>query len=339
MLNILKVKKLKVAAFAMATFCFAGMAQATLLQLAPINELTTTTYNNFQIQSMDLNQKCSAAGDIRCLPSGPYPVQSSPGQIYNEVVILSSVVNPNINNTPSPLGIGTPVDNPFQTPTGNQGAAFQMTSGTEPGGAVATFLGDLIGTWEVKLSDLVSWLGAGKGAVFLFDNNQQGTGPAQSLNIWGQVNIVDSAGVVQNCFEFSLGSTGCGSTAPAPAAYVPAIGNYCVSTTNGAAYNVGTASNAGSCTATAGDYFVNDNLSTSNAEYAVFSSALDSGLQGWADAGYLMSVNMLYNGNNAGAEQLWISSGLQTTFVTEPTSLALLGLGLLGLVAVRKRKV
>ena len=338
MLNILKVKKLKVAAFAMATFCFAGMAQATLLQLAPINELTTTTYNNFQIQSMDLNQKCSAAGDIRCLPSGPYPVQSSPGQIYNEVVILSSVVNPNINNIPSPLGVGAPVDNPFETPTGSQGAAFQMTPGNEPGGGVATFLGDLIGTWEVKLSDLVNWLGVGKGVVFLFDNNQEGTGPAQSLNIWGQVNIVNSAGVVQNCFEFSLG-TGCGSTTPAPAAYVPAIGNYCVSTTNGAAYNVGTASNSGDCTVTTGDFFVNDNLSTSNAEYAVFSSALDSGLQGWADAGYLMSVNMLYNGNNAGAEQLWISSGLQTTFVTEPTSLALLGLGLLGLVAVRKRKV
>lgn len=337
MMDIFNLKKIKVIFIYMVSVCFAGLAQATLLQLAPINSLTTTTYNDFQIQSLDLNQKCSAAGDIRCLPSGPYPVDSSPGHIYDQVVVMSSVVNPNINNIPSPFGIGSPVDNPFQTPTGNQSATFQMAAGNEPGGAAATFLGDLIGTWEVKLSSLVSYLG-GQGLVFLFDNNQQGTGLAQSLNIWGQVNIIDAAGVVQDCYEFSLGSTGCGSTSPPAADFVPAIGNYCVSTANGSAYGIGTATNAGDCIQTVGDYFVNDNLSTSNAEYAVFSSSINSSLQSWADSGYLMSVNMRYSGNNAGAEQLWISSGVETNLVPEPTSLALLGIGLLGLMAAYKRK-
>lgn len=309
--------------------------QATVLQLAPTNSFTTTTYNDFQVQSLDLDQKCAAANDPRCIPSGPYAVASGPGQIMDQAIILTSANGGPLDNTPAPFLAGI-ADNPFNTPTGGVSTTFSMTAGNEP---TNTFTGDQTASWEVNIAALNSYLGQ-HDLVFLFDNNQQGTGFQQSLFIWGQVRIINAAGQVQDCVEFSLGSGGCGSTTPNLADYVAAIGNYCVSTVDGSAYNVGTAANQGSCTQNAGDYFVNDNLGTNAAEYAVFSSHLNNNLLTWANAGYFMSVDVKYFGNNAGAEQLWICSecDLQKS-VPEPASLALLGMALLGLVVSAKRKM
>lgn len=65
---------------AIVAFAASFAAHATNLLLPPANELTVGVYGDFSVYSLDLLQKCAAAGDARCLPSGPYPVQSSPAK-------------------------------------------------------------------------------------------------------------------------------------------------------------------------------------------------------------------------------------------------------------------
>lgn len=88
-------------ALAAATLPISGFAQATVLQLAPINSLTTT-YNDFQIQSLYLNDACASANDMRCKPSGPNPVQSGPGQTADQTIILTGSNGQLLHNITSP---------------------------------------------------------------------------------------------------------------------------------------------------------------------------------------------------------------------------------------------
>ena len=132
---------LKPAVLSLGIAFSATSAQATVLALPTSNAMSTGTYNSFEVYSLDLLKQCAAAGDPRCLPAGPFPVQSSPGQIADQPVVLTSSSGYGGNMT-SPFPIGTFVDNAFLTPTGNQSAFFEMTGGGEPGG---TFAGDTLG--------------------------------------------------------------------------------------------------------------------------------------------------------------------------------------------------
>lgn len=326
----------------------ATSAQATVLALPTSNAMSTGTYNSFEVYSLDLLEQCAAAGDSRCLPSGPFPVQSSPGVagIADQPVVLTSSSGYGGNIT-SPFAAGTSVDNAFMTPTGNQSFTFEMTASGEPGG---TFAGDTNGRWEVRIGDLRNLLGTNE-LVFLFDNNQSAAGTTQFVSIWAQARIVGANGdmVAGSCFEVSALTGGCADTGlnptPANSDYLLAVGDFCVDKVTGASYNIGGANNANSCPIEAGrpkgGYYVSNNLSTSVAEFAAFNQTLNNMVMGGSYDDYFLQLNVKYFGNDGGAEQLWICSACNIgtdNHVSEPAALALLGAALMGGALVSRRR-
>lgn len=84
------IQRIFSALFVMATLLLPGAANSTVLALPGSNGMSTGTYNSFEVYSLELLEKCAAAGDPRCLPAGPFDVQSSPGQISDQAIILTS---------------------------------------------------------------------------------------------------------------------------------------------------------------------------------------------------------------------------------------------------------
>ena len=333
-MNVKKVIRVALTACSLA----AGMAHATVLNLPDANSLSATDYNNFTVYSLDLLRQCQPV-DARCQPSGPYPVASSPGAIKDQAVVLNSA-NGQTNLSDDPFPDGAPVNEIFLSPTGNQSSTYDMS---DAGGA---FTGDQVDRWDISLSLLQSYLGT-HDLVFLFDNNQEGAGANQFVNIWGQARIVNAAGVTQNgwCFEISTGA-GCGTDSPADdSTFVPVISDFCVDKVTGASYKLGLAHNDGDCPIEAGHpeggYQVNNNISTSTAEFAAVNLALNAAALDPANGDLFLSINIKYTNNNAGAEQLWICSECDVTGtrinVPEPGTLVLFGISLLALAFFRRR--
>ncbi len=333
-MNILKLVSRAVMA---SCLCAAGMATATVLDLPSANVMSTGLYNDFNVYSLDLLDKCAAAGDSRCLPSAGLPVQSSPGNIAGQAIVLQSADGH--SNFPSPFAPGASADDRFLTPTGMQSSTYQMGSfGAEPGGK---FVGDQANRWEVKLDLLQNYLD-GHDLVFLFDNNQSNSRDSQFIFLWGQARIVDSSGATVNklCFELSTNGSSCTDTganpAPANSQYVPAVSDFCVDKITGIAYDIGLAGNANDCPIMAGHpqggYQVNNNVSTAVAEFAAFNQALHNAATDANNGDYFLQLNIKYYSNNAGAEQLWICSDCtidRDQLVPEPSSLPLALLGLM----------
>ena len=326
-------------ALALGALCASTYASAVLLPGS--NVMTTTQYGDFQVYSLDLLQKCAAANDSRCIPSGPYPVEASAGFTKTQLVVMTGENgNPQTTNQPEPLPNRSPADNAFESPSGNQSATFLMGAGNEP---TPTFAGDRIGFWDIQVGTLRSYLGLND-LVFIFDNSQEGDGAAQWLQIWGQAMVFNSAGVQQGCFELhGSSSTGCAApVAPTdafnPGSYVTAFTGYCVNKVTGLAYNLGTGSNA-SCAASGG-YYVNGNIGSANADNAVFSEALNDLIFDAATPdNWILSLDIRTANNNGSAETLWICADCRVgdQSVPEPGVLSLLGLAMLAGVAARRR--
>ena len=90
----------------------------------------------------------------------------------------------------------------------------------------------------------------------------------------------------------------------------------------------------------AGSTLINNNLGTNDTEFITRIPELDTQLAALLAAGYdhVTFQFMLYN-NNDGFEDIYILAGAPlTTLVPEPGTLALMGIAMLGIVAVFRRR-
>lgn len=382
MCSQLVVKRIRqVIAGAVVTVASTGLfaaATPTTVQLPGINEMTAEMYGDFYVYSLDLLQQCDAAGDPRCVSDGPYPVQSSPGQIAAGLLIYQGGASgDNYDSASGPLDPDAPAgDNPFVPPSGVT-STYQFNATDEPGppidaggtnNDIAAFTGDQPGTWEVQLGALADYLGFGTDSannlVFLFDNNQTGSGPDQWLYMWASAAILDTSGnlVGGQCYQLFSNSAGDDCTNPtnlvAPTldpvthlitnplttSYVAVVGDFCVDTVTGASYNIGLAGNAGACAidqdtllARSG-YYISNNLGQNSAEFAAYSMLLEQFIMAnYMDhPDWVLSINARFAGMNDGNEQLWIAGTAIT--VPEPGTLALFGIGFVGMALMLRRR-
>lgn len=321
---------------ALAVGVFSGAVQSAPITFpAPADGAVTLQYGDFTVHSLAM-LNYYATGQTNTPNNGdPYYLPSGPGQLSDYIVIATGangVSNAAYANT----------DNPFNTSLKGKETSFWTGSATEPN---PTFAGDNNGTWDISLDSLRGYLN-GLDLFFGFNLNESNgggslTGTAQDALAWGTVTLVDFDNGL-NTVTFTFDGTNANPDienqtlfdAGDGIAWGHIHGQICVQEGGETPQLL----HLGACTN--GGKTINQNLGADRTAFALTNADLNALVQ---NSGYdMMRVDLRLSDMSNGYEQLFIFGGNATngghTPVSEPAAIGLLGLGLLGIAASRRRK-
>jgi hypothetical protein len=294
-------------------------------------------------------------------PGDPYDVSTNGSALQNALVVGTGVNGAGSINSDVITNGG--VDDAYSTPNSNGGTTNFLTSATTANLQGSAINNNSLSTWDVNVSDLLTYLNGGNMAFF-FNLNQTNTtsylnNPEDALG-WLSVTLTNTT--TNTSTTFWLDGNACdgdlggdpshcdsgqsykGTMPPLNQAdydeqnilpndpnhdeWAYIHGEVCMSP-QGAIAHFGACDSSDHTNTT-----VKQNLGADNAAFALYSEALELALR--SGAYDKMSVDFRMAAVDNGYEQLLI---LPSLHIPEPITLMMFGAGLLGLVELRRRKL